>query len=59
MLSNHLKDQILPMDLADSSLVAVAELYNIKEVAAIDSDYIIYRTKNKKSLKNIFLPFIK
>ena len=49
----------VPMDLADSSLIVIAELTNITEIITIDSDYYIYKTKNKKSLNNILLPFLK
>ncbi|HQE59699.1 MAG TPA: PIN domain-containing protein, partial [Spirochaetota bacterium] len=45
----------LPMDLADSSLVVVAEMTGIKEIATIDSDYYVYRLKGNKSLKNVLL----
>ena len=47
------------MDLADSSLIVIAELTNITDIITIDSDYYIYKTKNKKSLNNILLPFLK
>jgi len=49
----------VPMDLADSSLIVIAELTNITDIITIDSDYYVYRTKNKKSLNNILLPFLK
>ncbi len=49
----------VPMDLADSSLIVIAELTNITEIITIDSDYYIYKTKNKKLLNNILLPFLK
>lgn len=49
----------VPMDLADSSLIVIAELANITDIITIDSDYYIYRTKNKKSLNNILAPFLK
>ncbi len=49
----------VPMDLADSSLVVIAELTNITDIITIDSDYYIYKTKNKKSLNNLLLPFFK
>lgn len=48
----------VPMDLADSSLIVIAELINITDIITIDSDYYIYKTKNKKSLNNILLPFL-
>ena len=48
----------VPMDLADSSLIVIAELTNITDIITIDSDYYIYKTKNKKSLNNILLPFL-
>lgn len=47
----------VPMDLADSSLIVIAELTNITDIITIDSDYYIYKTKNKKSLNNLLLPF--
>ena len=49
----------VPMDLADSSLIVIAELTNITDIITIDSNYYIYKTKNKKSLNNILLPFLK
>ena len=48
----------VPMDLADSSLIVIAELTNTTDIITIDSDYYIYKTKNKKSLNNILLPFL-
>ncbi len=48
----------VPMDLADSSLIVIAEQTNIIDIITIDSDYFIYKTKNKKSLNNILLPFL-
>ena len=49
----------VPMDLADSSLIVIAELTNITDIITIDSDYYIYKTKNKKLLNNLLLPFLK
>ena len=43
------------MDLADSSLIVLAEELGINEIITIDSDYLIYRTKNKIKLKNVLL----
>jgi predicted nucleic acid-binding protein len=48
----------VPMDLADSSLIVIAELTNIHDIITIDSDYYVYKTKNKKSLNNLILTFI-
>ena len=48
----------VPMDLADSSLIIIAELTNIHDIITIDSDCYIYKTKSKKSLNNLLLPFI-
>ncbi len=44
----------VPMDLADASLVVIAEKLNIKEIITIDTDYYIYRTIKKEMIKNIF-----
>lgn len=43
----------VPMDLADSSLVALSEAHSITDIMTIDSDYYIYRTKKGKALKNL------
>lgn len=43
----------VPMDLADSSLMLLAEKYNIKNIISIDSDFDIYRTLKKQSLNNL------
>ena len=53
------KNSDVPMDLADSSLIVIAELTNITDIITIDSDYYIYKTKNKKSLNNMLSPFLK
>lgn len=44
----------VPMDLADASLVVIAEKMDIKEIITIDSDYYIYRTTKKEMINNIF-----
>lgn len=48
----------VPIDLADSSLIVIAELTGINDIVSIDSDYHIYRTKSKKALNNLLLNFI-
>jgi len=48
----------VPMDLADSSLVVISELTGIKDIATIDSDYYIYRTKSKKALNNVLASYL-
>lgn len=48
----------VPMDLADSSLLVLSELLQIHNIITIDSDYYIYRTKNKKMLKNLLQDFL-
>jgi predicted nucleic acid-binding protein len=45
------KYQDLPMDLADTSLVAVAEAANIRTIFTLDKDFTIYRTRQKKPFK--------
>jgi predicted nucleic acid-binding protein len=35
--------QDVPMDLADASLVAAAEVLNIRQIFTLDSDFYIYR----------------
>jgi predicted nucleic acid-binding protein len=55
MIELSKKNSDVPLDLADASLVVIAEGLNIKEIITIDSDYYIYRTVNKEMLKNIFI----
>lgn len=43
----------LPMDLADASLLYIANRENIEQIISIDSDFDIYRTLKKQSLKNL------
>lgn len=45
----------LPMDFADASLVVLCEKMKIREVASIDRDFGIYRTREKKAFKNVFM----
>ena len=44
----------VPMDLADGSLIILAEIRNIKKIITIDSDYYVYRTIRNEYLENIF-----
>ena len=48
----------VPMDLADSSLLVIAEMTGIREIATIDSDYYIYRIKGNKALKNVMSEYL-
>ncbi len=45
-----------PMDLADASLMCIAERESIDSILSIDSDFSIYRTSGKKQLKNLMQP---
>lgn len=44
----------VPMDLADASLIVASELFGIREVASIDSDFYIYRDLRNQYLVNVF-----
>jgi len=46
--------QNVPMDLADASLVALAEKTNIRQIATLDSDFTIYRLPHGKSFDLVF-----
>lgn len=48
----------VPMDLADGSLLVIAELTGIRDILTIDSDYYIYRTKDQRYLNNLLEPYI-
>lgn len=51
-LSDKFSD--VPMDLADASLVVLAEEKGFSEIISIDSDFYIYRDLRNKYLTNIF-----
>jgi len=43
----------VPMDLADATLMYIANKEHIKNIVSIDSDFDIYRTLKKQSLNNL------
>lgn len=43
----------IPMDLADATLMYIANKERIKNIVSIDSDFDIYRTLKKQSLNNL------
>lgn len=43
----------VPMDLADASLLYLAQRENINTIISIDSDFDVYRTDKKQSLQNL------
>lgn len=43
----------IPMDLADATLIYIANKEKIKNILSIDSDFDIYRTLKKQSLVNL------
>lgn len=43
----------IPMDLADATLMYIANKENIKDIISIDSDFDIYRTLKKQNLNNL------
>jgi len=47
----------LPMDLADCSLIIVAEKMAINEIISIDSDYDVYRTLKREPLINLLYDY--
>jgi predicted nucleic acid-binding protein len=47
------KYQDIPMDLADASLVAVAESQKIKRIFTLDSDFYVYRLYDKDAFEVI------
>ena len=44
----------LPADFADASLVALCERRGIRQVATLDKDFDVYRTADRKRLRNVF-----
>ena len=45
----------LPADFADASLVALCERLKIWDIASVDSDFTIYRARDKRRFNNRFL----
>lgn len=45
----------VPMDLADASLMYIANKENIKDIVSIDNDFYIYRTLKKQNLHNLLM----
>lgn len=43
----------VPMDLADASLVTVAELHNINQIFTLDSDFHIYRLSGNRTFVTV------
>ncbi|RHX83414.1 type II toxin-antitoxin system VapC family toxin [Leptospira stimsonii] len=48
-----------PMDFADASLVSLSEIYGIKDILTLDSDFLFYKTKKGKALNIINSQMIK
>lgn len=46
----------LPADFADASLVALCERLGITMVATLDQHFDVYRTSQRKHLRNVFFP---
>ena len=44
-----------PMDLADASLVAVAESQDIPRIITLDSDFYVYRIKGKRMFEVLLI----
>ncbi len=63
IIHNHTSDEIkrmeilmkqyqnVPMDLADASLVAMAETLNIKRIFTLDHDFYIYRIRGNQTFE--------
>ena len=45
----------LPADFADASLVAMCERRGITSVATLDRHFEVYRTRDRKRFRNVFL----
>ncbi len=55
-LSKKYKD--IPMDLADATLVVLAEEKGISNIISIDSDYDIYRIFKKERFNNLYRKYL-
>ena len=48
----------VPMDIADASLMYMADKYDIRNIISLDNDFNIYRTMDKKIIKNLISDLI-
>ncbi|NEX23767.1 hypothetical protein G3480_26475 [Thiorhodococcus mannitoliphagus] len=44
----------LPADFADASLVALCERLRVTTVATVDSDFTVYRMRDRRGFRNLF-----
>ena len=44
----------LPMDFTDATLVALCERLGTRDIASVDSDFTVYRYRNRQSFRNLF-----
>ncbi|HUG94132.1 MAG TPA: PIN domain-containing protein [Planctomycetaceae bacterium] len=44
-----------PMDFADASLVAICERLDVRDIASVDNDFLIYRFRKRSMFRNVFL----
>jgi uncharacterized protein len=44
----------LPADFADASLIALCERRGLASIATLDKDFDVYRTADRKRLRNVF-----
>lgn len=43
-----------PMDFTDATLVALCERLGTRDVASVDSDFTVYRYRNRQHFRNLF-----
>jgi predicted nucleic acid-binding protein len=44
----------VPMDFADATIVAASERLRIRDIVTLDSDFLIYRLRDRQHLRNLF-----
>lgn len=44
----------VPMDFADATLILLSENEKIRDIITIDSDFHVYRDRNREALNNLF-----
>jgi len=44
----------VPMDFADATIVAACERLRIREIVTLDSDFLIYRLRDRQRFHNLF-----
>ena len=49
-----IRTAVRPMDFTDATLVALCERLGTRDIASVDSDFTVYRYRNRQAFRNLF-----